>query len=101
MTERITNKNLENVLKYYLRACETMHYTPEQLEGACVSEPYASGIYYVTRYVQGKGHIHDLPGFTGSTSNASTSKKEVYNKLQQAGTTLFDISNTWKEWANN
>jgi hypothetical protein len=92
MTERITNTSLLNALNYYLRACKAVGYTQEELNGAIWGQFYGN-VWYIARQPETRSIIHDLPGFVGSTSNGSLTKRDLYNKLQQAAGVMFDLAN--------
>jgi len=93
MTERITNERLGQALSHYLTACKYAGMKEEQLEGACIGNPYGMS-YYAYRHIDDGKYMpkHDLPGFRGSTGNGYATKKEIYTMLHQSARALFEIT---------
>lgn len=89
--DRITNQRLANALAHYKRACDGAGINTE---GLCIAAPYGQ-VTYVLRYVE---HMptHDMPGFTGSGGSGFTTKRDLYNALQTAARTLFDLAD-WRD----
>ena len=91
MTERITTERIGQAIDAYTRAATSAGIlTPEQAEQVGLARPYGQ-VWYLVRYDAARhAYLHDLPGFIGSGGSGFISKRQAYDRIQQASRTIWD-----------
>jgi hypothetical protein len=87
MAQRVTNEDVRHAVEAYRAAAERLGVN---VDGLTLAAPYGQ-VNYLCRWVDGGGHVHDLPGFQGSSGSGFVTKREAWERVWQAARVLQDV----------
>ena len=89
--QRITNDDLIAVMNQYRSAIEPLDLWSSEDQEFAVTAIYGQVLYFVRRPRGTSTWLHDLPGFEGSTGSGFLTKREAFESIGLAASTIRSI----------